>query len=496
MRTRASPGSWKAVRCVEAAHDGLELPREHRVLHLVGELEHRVDFLVGLLALLAKRLEGLVHGVVATHPGTDGLCTLCLLETAEVELEVLVVVVDRGDGRILLLVLFLGVEDEDGKVLEDDELERHDVVGVHPVLGGLTHKGRLVAAGARVALDGVAAGTDEVEELGELDDELVVVLLVEGARGEVVLYEFLAEETAGLLVVLLDDLVEAGVVELGEEGEVVYVCDDDGEALFELEEALLVCVAVLGVRVELVVGAGVVSCVDDVAVRADASAFAMRSVLALGIGAATGRGARVGARRERGGGIGTRRDEQVDFGLGLLDALSELLDLDLLEVVDLVELLAEDGDELVLILICPSAVVLCHATLDLLLELRVLEVLVGPLGTDVPVLAARQSGWLGRQLHVEVAVGDGCKPRWMCVYIRCSVGRDAEGWRASRKWDGMMLARVPDTVWAWEGREEMVEWASEEGGRKGGLSGDGSARPMRRGANARCSGSTDGAPQQ
>ncbi len=95
------------------------------------------------------------------------------------------------------------------------------------------------------------------------------------------LYKFLAEKTAGLLVVLLDDLVEAGVVELGEEGEVVYVCDDDGEALFELEEALLVCVAVLGVRVELVVGAGVVSCVDDVAIRADASAFAMRSVLAL-----------------------------------------------------------------------------------------------------------------------------------------------------------------------------------------------------------------------
>lgn len=44
--------------------------------------------------------------------------------------------------------------------------------------------------------------------------------------------ELLAQESTCLLVVLLDNLVEAGVVELCEKGEVVNICNDDGETFF------------------------------------------------------------------------------------------------------------------------------------------------------------------------------------------------------------------------------------------------------------------------
>ncbi len=292
---------------VETAHDGLKLTSQHRVLHLVGKLKHRVDLLIGLLALLAKRFEGLIHGVVSLHPSvdillldretgldrlltgpiltmrlsldkdllvvhtsiptqTDSFGTFGLLETSQVELEILVVVVDRSDGGVLLCKLLLGVEDENGKMLEDDELKRDDVVWVDPVLCGLTHESGLVSTGTGVTLNWITSSADKVEELGELDDKLIVVLLVEGSGGEVVLDELLSQQSASLLIVLLDDLMETGVVELGEEGKIVDVCNDDSEALLKLKETLLVSIAVFRVGVKLVIGACIVSRIMDVAI--------------------------------------------------------------------------------------------------------------------------------------------------------------------------------------------------------------------------------------
>lgn len=47
-------------------------------------------------------------------------------------------------------------------------------------------------------------------------------------------------------------------------------------------------------------------------------------------------------------------------------------------MVDLVELLAEQCNELVFIFVSPSAIVVVHAILDLLFDLRVLKILVSP----------------------------------------------------------------------------------------------------------------------
>lgn len=178
-------------------------------------------------------------------------------------------------------------------MFEDDELEWDNVVWVDPVFCGLTDKGALGSTCARVALDRVTTGAHEIKELGEFDDELVVVFLVKGTGGEVVLDEFLAEEAAGLLVVLLYDLVETGVVEFGKEGEIVDVCDDDCEALLELDEALLVSVGLVRVAVKLVVGSDVVGGMDDAVVVCTVSAAAMAALpwLAIvGFGFGVGRG--------------------------------------------------------------------------------------------------------------------------------------------------------------------------------------------------------------
>ena len=97
---------------------------------------------------------------------TDSLCTLSLLETALIQFPgVCVVVVDGRDGRVLDLKLLARVEDQHRQVLEDDELELGDVVGVDPVFCCLTDEVLLASSGGRITLGGVAASADLVVEL-------------------------------------------------------------------------------------------------------------------------------------------------------------------------------------------------------------------------------------------------------------------------------------------------------------------------------------------
>lgn len=66
-------------------------------------------------------------------------------------------------------------------MLENVELELDDVVRVDPVLCRLSNERVLRSSGTRVALDGVAARADKVVQLGELDDDGVIVVPVEGS---------------------------------------------------------------------------------------------------------------------------------------------------------------------------------------------------------------------------------------------------------------------------------------------------------------------------
>jgi hypothetical protein len=62
-------------------------------------------------------------------------------------------------------------------MLENDELELRDIIRMYPVLRSLAHEVLLLSSGCRVAFDGISASSDAVVELGEFDDEGVVVVL-------------------------------------------------------------------------------------------------------------------------------------------------------------------------------------------------------------------------------------------------------------------------------------------------------------------------------
>ena len=51
-----------------------------------------------------------------------------------VALEIIAVNINRGNGRVILLLFLCGIEEEDREVLHDDEFDLGDVVGVDPVL--------------------------------------------------------------------------------------------------------------------------------------------------------------------------------------------------------------------------------------------------------------------------------------------------------------------------------------------------------------------------
>ena len=72
---------------------------------------------------------------------------------------------------------------------QNRQLQRHKIIRMHPVLRRLPDERALVPARAGVALHGVAARADEVVQLGELDDERVPFVFVEGPLFEVFLDE-------------------------------------------------------------------------------------------------------------------------------------------------------------------------------------------------------------------------------------------------------------------------------------------------------------------
>ena len=132
-------------------------------------------------------------------------------------------------------------------MLENKELERDNVVGVHPVLSGLTNKGTLRATSARVTSDRIAARVNNIKHARELDDERVIVLLVEGTCAQIVLHKLLAQKTVRLLVMLLHDLEETSVVQLCEQSQIVNIGNHVGEVLLQVLESFFKVVGLFAV---------------------------------------------------------------------------------------------------------------------------------------------------------------------------------------------------------------------------------------------------------
>lgn len=67
-------------------------------------------------------------------------------------------------------------------MLQYDELQLCNIVWVHPVFGGLPDEVLLASTSCTVTFDRVSPRSYKVVELGELDDERIVIILEEGLR--------------------------------------------------------------------------------------------------------------------------------------------------------------------------------------------------------------------------------------------------------------------------------------------------------------------------
>lgn len=83
---------------------------------------------------------------------------------------------------------------------QDRQLQRHQVILVHPVLRRLSHERALAASRTAVPENGTTAGADDVVQIGELDDESVPVVFVEGTFFEVLVYEAFFERGLSLFL--------------------------------------------------------------------------------------------------------------------------------------------------------------------------------------------------------------------------------------------------------------------------------------------------------
>lgn len=123
-------------------------------------------------------------------------------------------------------------------MFEDDELELGDVVGVDPVFSGLAYEILLCSTCGTVTLGRITSGADKIVEAGQGDNEGIVVVLEEGfrfqSRGKRG-----SEMPAGLFVMLLDDLLEASIVELCVLGQVMHVGNDVAQVLLQEQEVFL-----------------------------------------------------------------------------------------------------------------------------------------------------------------------------------------------------------------------------------------------------------------
>lgn len=139
-------------------------------------------------------------------------------------------------------------------MLENNELQFNNVVWVHPVLCSLANKVLLLSSCGRVALDWISSCANDIVEFGQFDNVRVVVILEEGLALETCGEDGFEDPTSVFLrslapididkrdltyVMLLDDLLEACIVQLRKLGQIVNICNDIAEIFLEQVKVLL-----------------------------------------------------------------------------------------------------------------------------------------------------------------------------------------------------------------------------------------------------------------
>lgn len=130
--------------------------------------------------------------------------------------------------------------------LQYNEFQFRDVIRVNPILCGLTDKILLTSSRGAVAFDWVPSSPHEIVKLGELDDEGIIIVAEkrlrfqsggeDGLEAPQLLFLYLpfsnsashgqflcVNSVLGTHIMLLDDFLEACIVELRELGQVMNI---------------------------------------------------------------------------------------------------------------------------------------------------------------------------------------------------------------------------------------------------------------------------------
>ena len=86
------------------------------------------------------------------------------------------------------------------QMAQNSQFEWHQVIGMHPIFGGLTDKCTLIPTSAGISLNRMSAGANKVIELGEFNNEGVPVILVEWPFLKILLDEGRLQRDAGLFL--------------------------------------------------------------------------------------------------------------------------------------------------------------------------------------------------------------------------------------------------------------------------------------------------------
>ena len=103
---------------------------------------------------------------------------------------------------------------------------------MYPVLGCLSDEILLLATCCGVTFDRTTTCANLIVEFGKIDNSLIIVVLEEWPCIETSSKHRL-EMPMGHLVMLLDDLLKAGIIQLGELGKIMHIRDDIRKILLE-----------------------------------------------------------------------------------------------------------------------------------------------------------------------------------------------------------------------------------------------------------------------
>ena len=139
--------------------------------------------------------------------------------------------------------------------LQYNKLQLRDIIRMYPVLCGLTDKVLLAASSSAIPFDWISSGSYQIVKFRELDNKSIVIVLEKRFRFQTcskngfqvpgglflgaISVNHAKDSAAGTHIVLLDDFLKSGIIQLREFCQVMHVGNDIAQVFFQQVEILL-----------------------------------------------------------------------------------------------------------------------------------------------------------------------------------------------------------------------------------------------------------------